>query len=136
MNLPLHVRRGVGLEIRPVAGLLDPPPRARLSPHYVGVKIQPEAGPGAAACLQIDLDGGAAVALSPPVPIDPQCRYMLEVSGKTEGLKHDRAFLSIDFLDENQRPLQTVESSRVADSTPGPVASGPVWPRQRKPASP
>lgn len=102
-------------------------------PHYVGIKMRPGAGPSGGGCLQIDLDGGGAVALSPPLPIDPHCRYLLEVSCKTEGLVHDRVFLSLEFLDEQKRLLESFESAKRADlSHWTTLRLGPVSPRQER----
>lgn len=99
-------------------------------PLYVSAKILDNAGPGGSRALNIDLDGGAAAALSPAIPIDPAMAYLLEVWLKTDGLRYDRAFASITFLDSKHQPLQTVESEKRGRTTPWTqVRLGPVTPR-------
>lgn len=81
-------------------------------PHYVQIQQSQEPAAEGTECLRIDLDGGAAAAFSPLIPIDPQHDYVLEAYLKVEGLKHDDAFFSVRFLDEKQSLLESVESTR------------------------
>ena len=57
-------------------------------PQFVGIKIE-KSSPRGDACLRVDLDGGGAAAYSPPIKIDPLLSYVLDVSLKADGLKHD-----------------------------------------------
>jgi len=99
-------------------------------PLYVSVTIQEQRGPEGNRVLQIDLDGGGAVALGPPIAIEPSMACALEAWVKTEGLKYDRAFVSITFLDAKRQPLQTVESEKLGTTTPWTKARvGPVTPQ-------
>lgn len=66
-------------------------------PAYTKIQIQAGSSPKDKSCLCIDLDGGGAAAFSPPIPIDTACGYVLEADLKTEGLKYDRAFISLTF---------------------------------------
>ena len=86
-------------------------------PHYVGIKLDPQSSPEGAGCLRVDLDGGAAVAYSPPVEIDPQCGYVLEGYLKTEGLDRDRAYFSITLLDSERQRLETFNSEKIRQTS-------------------
>ena len=79
-------------------------------PHYVGIGISEEPSPAGNRCLRFDMDGGAATAYSPPIPVGPLFSYVLEGYVRTEGLEHSSALLSITFLDEQRRRLETVAS--------------------------
>ncbi len=68
-------------------------------------------------CLAIELDGGAAAAYSPPIKVSPLLSYVLEADIRTAGLKNHRAFLSLSFLDEKQRRLETVYSEKLGGTT-------------------
>lgn len=80
-------------------------------PHYVRIQESEEPSAEGKQCLRVDLDGGAAAAFSPPIPIDPRYDYVLEAFIKVEGLKHDDAFLSVRFLDEKEGVLETIKSA-------------------------
>ncbi|MBN2021219.1 MAG: hypothetical protein JW809_00355 [Pirellulales bacterium] len=74
-------------------------------PHYVEILMSDEPSPVGNRCLRIELDGGGAVAYSPPIDVTALYAYVLEGQMKTEGLKHDRAFFSLTFLDEKNKAL-------------------------------
>jgi len=82
-------------------------------PHYVNVGIVDERSPRGSRSLKVELDGGGAVAYSPPIAFSNLVDWVLESAVKTEGLHHDEAFLSLTMLDEKQRPLGTFESPRL-----------------------
>jgi len=100
-------------------------------PRYVGIRISREPTPSGDRCLRIDLDGGGAVAYSPPIPVSSLYRYVLECQASTEGLKHDRAYLSVTLLDESRHRLETVYSERVCQTEGwktlrlGPISADP-----------
>ena len=79
-------------------------------PHYVRIQESEEPSAEGEQCLRVDLDGGAAAAFSPPIPIDPRYDYVLEAFIKVEGLKHNDAFFSVRFLDEKENVLETIQS--------------------------
>ncbi len=83
-------------------------------PHYVDIRISEEPAPAGTRCLRFDMDGGAAAAYSPPIPVGPLFNYVLEGYLRTEGLEHSTAFLSITFLDEQRRRLETIASEPYA----------------------
>ena len=85
-------------------------------PHYVQIKISGEPSPVGDRCLRIDLDGGAAVAYSPPIRVGPLLSYVLEGQLKTEGLNGDRAHFSLTFLDKDRHRLETVCSEQIRDT--------------------
>jgi hypothetical protein len=80
-------------------------------------------------CLVLGLDGGAAVAQSPSVEVSPQFGYVLKAYLRTEGLQHDRAFITLTFFDSEQNPLEVHQSSRYCNlPTWRCVTIGPVMP--------
>jgi hypothetical protein len=83
-------------------------------PQYVGIKMHRDPAPESRSCLRVELNGGGATAYSPPLPIDPLLSYVLEGSLRVEGLQHDRAHLSITFLDKNHHKLRSFDSPRLA----------------------
>ncbi|MFH1920700.1 MAG: hypothetical protein ABIP48_12525 [Planctomycetota bacterium] len=85
-------------------------------PHYVEVGIREEPSPAGNRSLGIDLDGGAAALFSPPIPIGPLYAYVLEGVLATEGLQHDRAYLSLTLLDKGRHRLETFHSEAIRDS--------------------
>jgi hypothetical protein len=87
-------------------------------PHYISIEINDEPSPAGGRCLRVDLDGGAATAYSPPIPITSRCAYVLEGSIKTENLKHDRAYLSLILLDK-QRQTVRMHGSELVQTTDG-----------------
>jgi hypothetical protein len=96
-------------------------------PHYLPIEISPEAQVEGGHSLRFDLDGAAATAYSPTVPIDPRHDFVLHASLCARQLVNDRAWLSIIFLDERRKPLETIDSEKFA-ATEGwrKVQVGPV----------
>src|SRR5271155_294158 len=80
-------------------------------PHYLPIELRTAEPAQGKSYLQMSLDGGAAAVFSPNVKIEPLASYVLEVMVKTQGLRQDRAFLSISFLDARDVPLETVYSA-------------------------
>lgn len=107
--------------------------RGRNYPHYVEAVIGEDPTAEAGRCLRIDLDGGAAVACSPPIPVDDRHSYVLEGRLKTEGLKHDRARFSLALLDDQRQRLEvyTSESVRHVEQWTK-FRIGPISPSSRK----
>ena len=64
-------------------------------------------------CLRVDLDGGAAAAFGPPIPVNALFTYAMDAEVRTDGLKFDRAYISVTLLDEDDQRLQTVCSEKV-----------------------
>ncbi len=106
-------------------------------PHYLTIAIEGD-GDGddtAARALRIDLDGGSAVAFSPPIPISALCDYVLLGGVRTAGLAHSRAFLSLTFLDEERNFLESHASRRLREAPPGTVLRiGPFSPARQEAA--
>ncbi len=98
-------------------------------PHYIEMQIREEPSPAGNRCFRIEMDGGAATAYSPPIQVCPLFSYVMEGYVRTDGLEHDEAFLSLTFLDEQRRRLETVASERF-QKTDGwrKVRIGPVAP--------
>jgi len=98
-------------------------------PWYLPITVQPNPNPHAPGVLRIELDGGAATAYSPPIPICPQFDCLLEVYCRTQGLRHDGAMISLGFLDSGQRPLEVFQSERVQQAEGWQkIRLGPVGP--------
>lgn len=85
-------------------------------PRYIQVKINQEPSPAGQRCLRIELDGGAAVAYSPPIKVGSLFAYVLEGYLKTEGLKYDRAYFSVTLLDAQRHRLQSFYSQKIGQS--------------------
>ncbi len=98
-------------------------------PHYVNIELTEEPTPTGDQCLKVQLDGGAAVAYTPPIEISPLFSFVLEAYVKTDQLEHDRAYLSITLLDRQRRRLETFYSEKY-QQTDGwcKVRLGPVEP--------
>lgn len=100
-------------------------------PNYVKVRLVNDSADAANRCLQIELDGGGAIAYSPALPINPH--ESLELTGKlkTVGLHWNRARLSVTLLNAAQKPLATFDSPPWHDDGPwsdhrvGPFAPPP-----------
>ena len=95
-------------------------------PQYVTMKIARKSWPAGDRCLQVELNGGAAIAYSPPLAVDGLFSYRLQALVETSGLRHDRARLSLTLLDQENRRLQTHLGS--------PVGETKGWQRMRLPA--
>jgi len=85
-------------------------------PRYVKVEIHEEPTPTGGRCLRIDLNGGAVVVHSPPIPIRLTYTYVVDGLITVEGLENDRACLSLTFLDQDERALETFYSEKIRDS--------------------
>lgn len=85
-------------------------------PNYLKIEIDAQRPPCGGQSLRMELDGGGAVAYSGPVTISPRFGCVAEVWVKTAGLKQSAAFLSLDFLDERDKPLETFQSERTSDA--------------------
>jgi hypothetical protein len=98
-------------------------------PHYLSLRISQEPSSEGRQCLRMTLDGGAALAQSPPIEIEPAASYVLEAFIRTESLVRDEAFAAITFLDQNKQPLETARLPGVRDASQwrkvrlGPVAT-------------
>lgn len=81
----------------------------RSYPHYVRIGIVADrsapAGEEHASHLRMEMDGGAAGVLSPPLAIDPQFAWLVTGQVKTERLSHDRAWISVQFLNDQKAPV-------------------------------
>lgn len=81
-------------------------------PHYLEIKLVADQAPSGQQALRIDLNGGAACAHAPLVPVDSDHDYVLEGYLRTDGLKNDEAFYRVTFLDADQRELAEFSSPR------------------------
>jgi hypothetical protein len=105
--------------------------RGKGYPEYISVKIVlAEDALSAGRCLQIDLDGGAAVAYTPPIRITPLHSYILRGAVDTSGLEFDEAYLSLTLLDDNSKRLETYCSDQIG-RLPGwtTLSLGPIEPK-------
>lgn len=86
-------------------------------PHYLAIQESQESSPEGQQCLRMTLDGGAALAQSPAIPIERAASYVLELYIRTETLVHDEASAAVVFLDQDKQPLETVRLPGVRDAT-------------------
>ncbi len=91
--------------------------RGKGFPQYIPIQIVADPWPAGQHSLAIELDGGGAVAQSPPIRVRTLYDYVAECYVRTAGLKHDRALLSVAFLDKDHRPLETHRSATVGGTT-------------------
>lgn len=84
-------------------------------PHYLPIEIIEDSTTGDGHALKIELDGGAGEVQSPSIPVDSRFSYVLEGRVRTEGLKHDRASMSVHFFDAQGQMIETVSSELVGD---------------------
>ena len=98
-------------------------------PHYVSFKINDDAPAAKQRSVQIHLDGGGGAAASPSIPARALFNYVLEGVIKTKDLKYDRAYFSVTFLDENQKPLETLQSEKVSQESWKRLRLGPFSPQ-------
>jgi len=82
-------------------------------PHYTSIKISEDAWPGGDRCLRIEPNGGGAVALSPPIPVDSSASFVLEGYLKTEGLTYDRACFSVALIGDDRQQSETFCSEKI-----------------------
>ena len=71
--------------------------RGKGFPQYLPMQIVADRWPHGERSLAIELDGGGAVAQSPPIAVRSLYDYVAECYLRTEGLKHDRALMSVAF---------------------------------------
>ncbi len=69
-------------------------------PHYLKIEVRPDQSATGKQALHVELDGGAAAAMSPPIEASEKYAYWLEGRIRTEGLVNDEAYLSLTFLDD------------------------------------
>lgn len=98
-------------------------------PFYLTIEIDEDhVGASPSRALKMELDGGAALAYSPPIPIQSAFSYVLRSRLRTEGLQHDFASCAITFLDESLAPLETVTSKPYQVDEWTEVEIGPITP--------
>jgi len=102
-------------------------------PRYIPIRLFAEATPSGTHSLRIDLDGGAAVAYGPPIPASSLQDYVCEGLVVTEGLQYDRAWISLNFLDKDQQPLEMFSSAKVCETSGWKkLRLGPVSPKDHR----
>ena len=98
-------------------------------PRYVRARVDNNSPPTGGCSLRVDLDGGAATAYGPDVPVNPNVQYVLEGYLETSGLRHDGAYLSLIFLDSERATLSNILSEKISGtSTWQKICLGPVSP--------
>jgi hypothetical protein len=99
-------------------------------PRYVRPRIDDaERLPPGGRSFRVDLNGGAASAFGPAIPIDPGVDYVLEGYVKTSALRHDAAWLSLTFKDAARAKLAETASEKIdGTSSWRKVRIGPLTP--------
>ena len=85
-------------------------------PRYLPVRIMPGDAAEGSQSLRMELNGGAAAAFSPPIEVGTMFSYVLEGYLRTQNLRNDRAWFSIDFRDATGKVLETLSSEAVVDA--------------------
>ncbi|MGO8750842.1 MAG: NEW3 domain-containing protein [Thermoguttaceae bacterium] len=99
-------------------------------PPYVRIEIRNEAAPGGGRALAIALDGAGGIAYSPPVAVEPDYDLVAQAFVKTEGVAHDRAWLSLTLRDAEHRTLESFTSEKVGQTAGWQkLCLGPVSPK-------
>ena len=83
-------------------------------PQFVKMQISPDPVEPKNHCLRVDLDGGGAAINSPEIEVGPGFSYLLDCNLKTEGLKNDRAFMTLTFYDDKHAAIETLTSPRLS----------------------
>lgn len=112
--------------------------RAPGFPLFLPIKIASETLPGGEKRqhLRLELDGGAATAYSPHLPVNSIFSYLVEGNLKTQDLHHDVAFYSLSFFDAHGKLLETQESPHLIKAKNWtPITIGPVMPSSAEAAT-
>lgn len=107
--------------------------RGREFPAFLKIGILPELkkeNEGLERYLQMELSGGSAAVVTPLYPLGARGSFFLEGRVRTKGLKHDQAYLTLTFYDEQGGPLETYDSNRITDAADWKTLRiGPVLPK-------
>jgi hypothetical protein len=87
-------------------------------PH---LPILPELPPSLADALSnrfllAKVDGGAIVASSPPFPVSKEYSYRMHAKMRADGLTGNRAWLELEYLDGEGKPLKTLSTNPISGS--------------------
>jgi hypothetical protein len=100
-------------------------------PRHLPVTIVPDKAPGGGRCLKMELDGGSAVAFSPPAHVSSLYDYLVEAQVRAEGLRGAKVWLSLSLWDKDQKCLETFDSPSLGNTDGWKrLRLGPVSPRQ------
>ena len=86
-------------------------------PAYIDIGIADADTPNDKRCLQVEMNGGAAMIQSPPIPISPLFSYLLECEVRTSGLKNTGARISANYYDDSGKPVDVAGESRTVGGT-------------------
>ncbi len=87
-------------------------------PSYVAISLAADATAPGGHCLRIELNGGATAAYSPAIEVSPHYAYTIAAAVKTDGLKHDQAYLVWRLLDADHQPIAEYPSAKISGNTP------------------
>ncbi len=87
-------------------------------PSYVLLSLAADATAPGGHCLRVELNGGGAAAYSPPLEVSPHNAYTVAAAVRTEGLRHDRAYIVWRLLDADQKLIAEHASANVGGDTP------------------
>ena len=80
-------------------------------PAFIDIAIADEG------CLEVEMNGGAAMIHSPPIPISPLFSYVLEANVRTSELRHSGASISVSYFDADAKLVDLAGRSRVVTGT-------------------
>lgn len=83
-------------------------------PHYVAVAMADDELDPANRCLTVHVDGGGVHLESPLVTVSDNFSYKAECRMRVVGLTHSRAQVRVEFVDDDNRVLQTEPTPWIA----------------------
>ncbi len=108
-------------------------------PGFLKVGIaEDKSDPARGSTLLIEMNGGAAEAACPHIPITPSFSYVLQGECRLEDLAHDDAHVTLNFLNSQGKVLlqhSTTISSRSSTGQWQPFRLGPYTPHQETAAA-
>jgi hypothetical protein len=85
-------------------------------PHYVGVAIEDAPAEPGNPCLAVHVDGGGVHLESPLATVSVNFSYQAECRLRVAGLKHAKAQVRVEFLNDDNQVLQTESTEWVAST--------------------
>jgi hypothetical protein len=83
--------------------------------------------------LRMELDGGGVAVSGPALPVSSRFSLLLSLRIKTQGLKHDGAWATLEFFDADGKVVQSIASLPVTGTTEWQrVEIGPIAPDNNK----
>jgi hypothetical protein len=85
-------------------------------PHYIRAAIEPDEHDPQNTCLAVHVDGGGIHMESPLATVSDNFSYQAECRMRVTGMKHTRAQMRVEFVDDDNNVLQTIATPWVTDT--------------------